>query len=548
MQGDVGGEGGTRLRPHVDSGFASRLSRLSPPALLCIVLFAGLFIHSRALGVGYLADDYDLLYAVTRPEYSVWDRFPAGTGTYYRPAVTFSLYLERSAGGGPAIHHLVNVGLTFLAAGLVFVLIYTLNGSKALAAILSALFLFHRASVPAVYWISGRVESLLAVGILGCLLAAAAYVRGRNRGLGFSAFLTCLFLALLSKESALILPIVLFIVLRHTREDSELRRKSATFLIRTSSVVVITYAVFVYVRFYGGASTLTLAQPAEMIRGLARCGLLAIWPVSEWRLQSASAFTLALAGVTAGIVMLVGTGRNVLAVWRLPVVLFIVSLAPILIVQGGGGVRQLYVPIALTCVGLALTLHNDPDSSRRIGFLAAALAVWSSLSSFSAASEWVRNNEIAASCCLDFRRIVSTNRSDVTLLTSPRSIGDAPVFSNDARAALHYCRTGAFGYDRGVYPVAEMVMGHPAPAIPVPDSVGFERRIPRAAGWFVHPYLGEVQLTREAKLTVLIPGEFTNQSHAFRFTLSENHPDRPTAALEFNGSGFSLAVKSPDLK
>jgi hypothetical protein len=443
------------------------------------------------------------------------------------------------------MHHLVNLGLTFLATSILFALIYTLSGSKGLAASLTALVLVHRSAVPAVYWITGRVESLLAVGLFGSLLSAVAYVRGTKLGLSFIAFLGSLLLALLSKESAVLLPVVLYVALPHARDDSELRRKR--FLTRTATVVVITFAIFLYFQFYIGSNTFGVVNPGEMARGLARCGLLAVMPVSEWWLQSAPVLTLLLFGIAAGVVMLLVAGRKALVVWRTPAILFIGSLAPILIVQGGGGVRQLYVPLALACVGLALSLQNDPKSYRKVAIAAAALAIWSCLSSISASSEWVRNGEIAERCCRDYRRIVSTGGSEVILLTTPRSIGDAPVFSNDSRAALYHCRTGSFGYDAGVDPIAEMVTGHPAAAIPMPGS-GFERRIPNATGWFVHPYIGQTASTRKSKLTILIPGEFSNQSQAFRFLPPEKGPDGVPLVLEFNGSGLSLALKSPNRK
>ena len=70
----------------------SKWSILLTAGVLAAVIWIS---YGGALSIGYIADDYNLMYAVTSSDFSIMDRFPAGRGTYFRPLVMLSLYFEQ---------------------------------------------------------------------------------------------------------------------------------------------------------------------------------------------------------------------------------------------------------------------------------------------------------------------------------------------------------------------------------------------------------------------------------------------------------------------
>lgn len=126
----------------------------------------------------------------------------------YRPLVTASYFLDRSVFGvDPRGPHAVNLVLHVLVAGLVALLARRLGAPGPEAALASALFAFHPATVEAVANISSRGDLLatsLGLGALSCLRRSGA------RWLMAAGLLTAL--AQLAKESAFVLlPLALMI-------------------------------------------------------------------------------------------------------------------------------------------------------------------------------------------------------------------------------------------------------------------------------------------------------------------------------------------------
>jgi tetratricopeptide (TPR) repeat protein len=134
----------------------------------------------------------------THPEYFSGDPEKA----MYRPLLLASLALNRAWSGEETYsYHLVNIGLHALCVVLLWALLRQL-GRPAGAALLAAfLFALHPLCTEPVNYLSSRSELLAAALVLG-----ACWAEGEGRrwlGLG------CFLLALLSKESAIVLPALL---------------------------------------------------------------------------------------------------------------------------------------------------------------------------------------------------------------------------------------------------------------------------------------------------------------------------------------------------
>jgi len=131
----------------------------------------------------------------------------AGGSTLYRPVTSLTFALQWAIGhGSPAVFHAVNV-LLYLAVCLALWRVAAVLLPPVAAAAAAALFAAHPVHVEAVGNTVGQSELWTS---LFCLLAVAAYVRGRNgRGLDDRARLAiygCFALACLTKDNGLMLP------------------------------------------------------------------------------------------------------------------------------------------------------------------------------------------------------------------------------------------------------------------------------------------------------------------------------------------------------
>lgn len=159
-----------------------------------------LIVEDRA----FLADAGGLWHAFTRSYLHVVDAGHA----YYRPIVTASFVVDAAwSGTRPFGYHLTNAVLHAFASALLFALLRRL-GFGALAAAGGALFFTaNPALVPAVAWVPGRNDVLLAIFALAgwvLLLRDAERPSWPVR----AAHLGCFALALLTKETAMVLPLV----------------------------------------------------------------------------------------------------------------------------------------------------------------------------------------------------------------------------------------------------------------------------------------------------------------------------------------------------
>jgi tetratricopeptide (TPR) repeat protein len=183
-------------------------ARFMVPAMVAVAAYA------RTIGFGFTGlDDRDLvvddqgflaqassLWRVFAPGRAYMHVVDAGHG-YWRPLVTWTYALDALLGGAsPLAYHATNVVLHAAACVLLWRLLLALElGARAaLAGVL--VFAVHPALASAVAWVPGRNDALLGVLVFGAWLAFA-----RRRP---AAHFACFALALLTKETAVALPLV----------------------------------------------------------------------------------------------------------------------------------------------------------------------------------------------------------------------------------------------------------------------------------------------------------------------------------------------------
>ena len=148
------------------------------------------------------------------PQYfvsSVWKQIsPLIPGNYYRPLfllwmrVNYSIFADHSLGW-----HLAAVLMHLLVTWLTYLLVRKMTGQFTTAWLAALIFGVHPIHHEVVAWVSGTTESLFAILFL---LAFLAYLESREGANTFWMTLSCALyaLALLSKETAIILPALVF--------------------------------------------------------------------------------------------------------------------------------------------------------------------------------------------------------------------------------------------------------------------------------------------------------------------------------------------------
>ncbi|MDP2807099.1 MAG: tetratricopeptide repeat protein [bacterium] len=127
---------------------------------------------------------------------------------YYRPVLTLSFMADAFWGGvRPFSFHLGDILIHLAAVLLLFVFIKRLTESAPTALITSLLFAVHPLLARAVAWIPGRNDSLLTVWVLASFLFYLEY-NDWGKGRNYLLHLLFFFLALLTKETAVFVPVL----------------------------------------------------------------------------------------------------------------------------------------------------------------------------------------------------------------------------------------------------------------------------------------------------------------------------------------------------
>ena len=195
---------------------------IKSPVFYCAVIFLvtfGIYWNSlqgdfiwddRGLileNTSYLGDWSNLVSTFTKPFF--------GTTPFYRPLLLVSFILDYQLWGLNAFgYHFSNVLLHALNGLMVYLLAFLLFKQRTFALIAGLLFVSHPIQTEAVAWISGRNDVLLT---FFSLLTIICYLKWRNpqRTKGFFAyagFLLCYCCVLLTKESGIILPVLIVLV------------------------------------------------------------------------------------------------------------------------------------------------------------------------------------------------------------------------------------------------------------------------------------------------------------------------------------------------
>jgi len=136
------------------------------------------------------------------------DVFFSGSKFYYRPLLNLSFMIDAQLGGESLFfYHFSNILMHLFCVALLFCLLKKISGKSALSFFLSLVFLVHPVLTQAVAWLPGRNDSLLTIFILLSFISFLNFLN-HPRLKSYIAYLVFLFFALLSKETAVFLPVL----------------------------------------------------------------------------------------------------------------------------------------------------------------------------------------------------------------------------------------------------------------------------------------------------------------------------------------------------
>jgi protein O-mannosyl-transferase len=272
----------------------SALARLAP----VLVLAATFLAYAGVSSFGFVYDDeaqivHDSFVQHWRfvPAYftsHVWQWiYPHVAGNYYRPVFLVWLLLNfKLFGLHAAGWHLAVLALHLVVTWQVYRLALRLLGTRSAALVAALLFGLHPIHIEAVAWISGVTEPLAAALMLASFLSWIRY-RKNARRLDFAWSLVWFALALLTKETAILLPVMLFaydlLLARHPQTGSTVRVRASLTSLTAFPLVAALYMLARMEALHAFSSRVTdvsLSQNLLTIPSLLIFyGRLLVWPV-----------------------------------------------------------------------------------------------------------------------------------------------------------------------------------------------------------------------------------------------------------------------------
>jgi len=177
----------------------------------------------------------------------LWDSFNIHFVNFYRPLLLSWLLLNHAFFGfHPAGWHLTNILLHVAATYLVCVLAEKFCGDRGIAIITGLLFAVHPVHLEVVAWISAASDMLLTVFVLASLICYLKSRQGRNEKRWLIMAWLSYAAALLSKEPAVMMPVLVFALVWLQRDSQEGFQRKAFASLKSAvpfGLVVLVYFV-----------------------------------------------------------------------------------------------------------------------------------------------------------------------------------------------------------------------------------------------------------------------------------------------------------------
>lgn len=352
------------------------LRRFGIPPMLAILLFL------PWVGTYFVADDWPVIARnIHLSAQDVPRLFTIMHAGWYRPI--FELYVGlcwRLFGLNPVGYHLMSIFLYAVTAALVGLIGLQLSGDWRIGTLSGLLFSVLASHAEPVMWISSANELLAGVFTLCSMMTYAAF-RKRQRLLWFFVSVLSFVFAVMSKETALFLP-VMFLTYDLLFPSMPLdRRRGPRLLLVPASLLVVT-GLLAVVRLFAGTPYSVQSSPAQLVKNLG------YYLIMQWLLvPGASANTVVSLSLGAafsllGIILIAGYLSHRRNSWlcgdtRLRTVLFagiwmLAALVPTLSIITE---RTTFLSSCGAAVGVSAFSIYEWDLARRVGGVSGRVVV-----------------------------------------------------------------------------------------------------------------------------------------------------------------------------
>lgn len=437
--------------------------RLFPQIYLpALFLIAALLAFSSNINSYFLSDDFVQVGKVLHGDFSVaWGQAHGG---FFRPLFILSYIIDsRVWHYRPFGYHLTNILIHALNSFLVFRLGLRIfqnlklpvSSIKAATGAAAVLFLLHPSHTEAVTWISGRADLLATFFCLVSLWCYCAYVDAR-RSVNLILALVVGAMALLAKESAICLPLLILIVgLYLSRGRRVLGAFGAFALAGLAFVLVRASFLGSIVGGYGTGQHLNFAPGwirDRLLEAVARSILPALPAAWSWflfkPLQSPLFILIALAtlGLFAGAIVFrrqryeASARKSQNRLLLVLVSLFLVALLPVinlrLSLYETLGERFLYLPTVFSCLLIGyLSVILIRNRTIWLILLVCALGLYS-WRLYASNRLWREAAQLTRS--IKDELVNSSSQNHLTILNAPDSLRGVPIFHNGLPEALQF--------------------------------------------------------------------------------------------------------------
>ena len=206
--------------------------------------------------ISYLTDYTNILEVFTTP-------LEMASATYfYRPILELSFMIDAFIGQGkPWSFHASNLIYHIITVFLLFNVLLMIGTNKLYAFVTSMFFAIHPTNISIISWIPARNDSLLAIVLLFSLISYDTYLK-LDLKKNYIIILLTFFIALLTKENAVVIPIIL--ISYHIL----IKRKNLDKLLKPILGWVIVFGLWFLLRTYAFidiSSTLNIREPGEIL-------------------------------------------------------------------------------------------------------------------------------------------------------------------------------------------------------------------------------------------------------------------------------------------
>jgi hypothetical protein len=162
-------------------------------------------------------------------------------GHYYRPMALVTLITDSlMSGKGYFIYHLSNIFIHLFTCIFLFLVLKRMNYSNIVSFFSVTFFAINPININAIGWIAGRGDLLAGLFATFALLILLLYIN-KNNPLLISLVSILLFLAILSKEVSLLVPILFLLFYITEKKDSRLNKSSIAVLLMLISIFSAYY-------------------------------------------------------------------------------------------------------------------------------------------------------------------------------------------------------------------------------------------------------------------------------------------------------------------